>query len=327
MTRPAIFVFASASAGGLSLVGLVAGCGTDGRSGLEEPLRVHDAQFVAGDLPGEPPLVPGSDTPLVPPTTDAGTPSVAYLQQRSSDVHFNGVASGDAVAVGVRLEDQGTGYWLLPTLFRDPVAEDALAWSFVADFQESLPPGTHRLLTVAFDGQGNAGTQAERTLCINSLVPDGGNACDATRPPPFVVVSLTWDTPVDLDLRIVLPDGQLIDTAHPVSGEPDEAGNIDLNVPGVGKLQHDSGANCVIDGRQREDVVFQVEPPPGVYRIYANLSRACEESHVTYEASYHVRTQDGDEYGQDTRSVGAGTLLNRQAGNELGTFVGEVTVN
>jgi len=304
------------------------GCsGTDGRSGLEEPIVVHDAQFVVGELPGEPPRVPGSDAPVVPPTTEAGTPNVASLRVRSSDVHFTGLASEGAMAIAVQIEGEGSGYWLFPTLFRDPVAVDALAWNFVVDFQESLPAGNHRLLTVAFDESGNAGTQAERTLCINSLVPDNGNACDPARLPPFVVFSLTFDTPVDLDLALVLPDGQVIDSSHPVSGEPDEAGNIDLYLPGVGKLERDANANCVIDGRQREDIVFQAEPPPGDYRVYANLSRACGEPRVTYKARYHVLTQDGAEFDQEAHDVGAGTLLNRQAQRSLGTFVGSVTVH
>lgn len=312
----------------LSGVGVLSGCsGTDGRTGLEEPLRVHDAQFYAGELPGEPPVVPGSDEPRVPPSTSSGTPSKAEIRQGLAGVGFTGQASDDAVAVAVRLDEVGSGYWLLPTLYEDAQTPNTLVWTFVADFQHSIEPGTYRMLTVGLDAEGNAGTQSEMTICVNSLVPDNGNACDAESAPPGVVFSLEWDTPADLDLALVLPSGVVIDWRAPVSGEPDENGNIDLGASGVGKLQRDSNGDCTGDGRQREDVVFQAMPPPGNYLVYANLNRACGQHHVTYRASYHVRTRDESAYDQDTRSLGAGTLLPRQAGVELGTFVGEVTVN
>lgn len=306
---------------------LLPACGVDGRSGLDEPLVVRSATFYAGELPGEPPVVPGSGVERVPPSTSGGIPNRVELRQGLGVVTFTGLSSDDAVAVGVRLDEVGNGYWVLPTLYKDVQVPNSLIWSFTADLSHSLEPGVHRMLTVAFDEDGNPGTQAETLMCINPLVPDNGNACDKTKAPPGLVFSLEWDSPADLDLALVLPDGTVIDWDAPVSGERDESGKIDLSVPGVGKLQGDSNADCSGDGRQREDIVFQAMPPAGKYLVYANLNRACGQEQVVYQALYHVRTRDGDTFGQRTRSLGAGTLLPRQAGVELGTFVAEVTVN
>lgn len=309
-------------------ISLAIGCGgTDGRSGLEEPFIAHDAQFVRGELPGDPPIPFDSDELPVPPRVTGATSSVAYLRERLSGFSFSGQSTDDAVAVGIRIEGQGEGYWLRPTLFPDAQVPGELIWQFAVDLQDSLPAGRHRLLTVAFDKEGNPGTQASTTICVNSLVPDNGNACSPETVPPYLVVGLEWDTPVDLDLRLQLPDGTFIDRDNPVSGEPDESGNFDLDASGVGELQHDSNRACVIDGRQREHIVFQSKPPSGKYAVYASLSRACGHAGVTYQSVYHVRSRDGDEYSVESGVLGSGSLVAEQAGLGSGTFIGEVVIN
>lgn len=302
------------------------GCGgTDGRSGLEEPFIAHDAQFVRGELPGDPPVAFG-EVPE-PPRVTGATASVAYLRERLGGFSFSGQSSDDAVSVGIRIDGRGEGYWLRPTLFPDAQKPGELIWQFAVEFQDSLPAGRHRFLTVAFDKDGNAGTQASTTICVNSLVPDNGNACNPEREPPFVVVSLEWDTPVDLDLKLRLPDGQIIDSDNPVSGEPDDSGNFDFSQSGVGELRHDSNRDCVGDGRQREDIVFQSKPPSGQYVVYASLNRACGEASVTYKSTYHTRVREGDKYSVESGVLGSGSLVSEQAGVFAGTFIGEVTVN
>lgn len=299
--------------------------GTDGRSGLEEPFIARDAQFVHGELPGEPPIAFG-EVPE-PPRVSGATASVAYLRERLGGFSLSGQSSDDAVAVGIRIDGRGEGYWLRPTLFPDAQVPGELIWKFDVDLQDSLPRGRHRFLTVAFDKDGKPGTQASTSICVNSLVPDNGNACNPERVPPYVVVSLEWDTHVDLDLRLRLPDGQFIDVDNPVSGEPDESGTFDLQARGVGELQQDSNRACVIDGRQREDIVFRSKPPSGKYAVYASLKRACGETSVTYKSTYHVRAKKGDEYSVTTGVLGSGSLVAEQVGLGPGTYIGEVTVN
>lgn len=312
----------------LSLALLHVSCGgTDGRSGLSEPLLVHGAQFVEGDLPGLPRDTEQDVSGL--PTVTSATSEVAALRERLAGVSFFGLASSDATAVGVRIQGEGDGYYRFPTGAIDAQDPDVLTWSFVADFQASLEAGRYELLTVAFDEKGKPGRQASTSICIRSLRPDNGNSCFPAIAPPALVVSLEWDTPVDLDLILVTPSGQILDPKKPSTAVRDEAGELDPTASGVGNLLYDGNADCHFDGRMREDVVFQDFPPSGRYLVYANLFRHCDQNSVNYVASRHIRSTAGDEeYGVSSRDIGAGTLIARQAngGAKIGTFVGEFTI-
>lgn len=308
---------------GAALFFLFLACsGTDGRSGVDQPLLVHDAQFVEGELPGSP--IDSDSERVTTPTVTAATSEVAALRERLAGVNFFGLASRDATAVGVRLANLGEGYFLFPTGAVDAQDPDALTWSFVADLTDSLPAGRHELLTVAFDENGKAGPHASTSLCVRSLRPDNGNACFPAIAPPAVVISVQWDTLVDLDLLVVTPEGATISQDHPSNVEPgDPEGSA------TGNLTLDGNADCHIDGRQREDIVFAERPSSGRYFVYVNLARSCGETSVTYEVSKHIRQRLGDEeYGVASRPIGSGSLIADQAngGEKIGTFVGELIV-
>lgn len=315
----------------LSLVASACLLGCEDRElveGLDQPLRVHGAQFVREALPGTPATSGGSERPREPTTTSALT-EVAFLRERSSSIRFSGLATSGAVAIAVRFAQLGDGYWLVPTGAPDPQADNRASWSFVADLGTSLPAGRHTLLVVAIDEDGRAGTQASSNLCIRSAIPDNGNACAAAIEPPALVISLGWDTPVDLDLKVRTPDGTIIDAKRPSSGPVDEQGAIDSASPGAGNLELDSNRDCAIDGRQRESVVFQSLPAAGTYTIYANLQRACGQEAVSYVATYHVATRVGDgKFSTRFEYIGAGALVAEQANadTQIGTFVGEVSI-
>ena len=297
--------------------------GTDGRSGVEEPFVVQDGQFVEGDLPGVKREDAGDQTG---PTVTSASSTIAVLRERLSGVGFFGLSSLDASAVGVQFEGLGSGYYLFPTGAVDSQDPRSLSWSFNADFNASLPAGRHQLLTVAFDKDGKPGIQASASLCIRSLLPDNGNSCFPQIAPPFLVVSAEWDTPVDFDLLVITPSGIVISAKNPIG---DQAGQ-DVNDPSLGRIAYDGNVNCQVDGRQREDIVFEALPEPGTYKIYVNLARNCGEASVNYEVSRHVqRSLPDNEYGVSSSNVGAGTLIADQAkgGTSLGTFVAEFKVN
>jgi len=306
----------------------LAGCADQvAHDGVDEPLRVHQGQFVEGALPGEPPPEPGSSDPLLEPTTTGATADDAYLRPRLASVGFTGLASEGASAVGVRFAEIGTGYWIVPTGLPDPQSDNSATWRFVADLGAALPPGRHELVVVAFDADGKPGTQATTSMCIRSPIPDNGNACAPQIAPPALVISLGWDSPVDLDLKVKTPGGQVIETSRPSSGPTDAQGAIDADAPGAGYLDLDSNRDCQIDGRQRENVVFETQPRRGTYVIYANLKRACHEDAVSYVASYQFPAPaDDGEFGVTLKHLGAGTLLAPQANGDtkLGTFIGEI---
>jgi len=307
--------------GSLILAATVSCGAEDGKSGLDEPFKVENAQFVEGALPG---ILAGEtvdDENL--PTVTSPSAEVAAITERMAGIRFIGLSSRNAASVGVRFAESGSGYYLFPTGSIDPTDDNALTWSFIADLQLDLPPGRHEFLTVAFDEEGHAGQQATSSLCVRSLRPDNGNACFPAVAPPAFVLSVEWDTPVDLDLVLVLPNGQVVDAKNPAPTSPDDP----LSKPPA-RLVYDGNGGCTIDGRQREDIVFDELPAPGRYQVYVNLARNCGEHAVTYQVSRHSRTElPNDEYGVDSHDVGAGTLIADQAngGTKRGTYVGTLT--
>jgi uncharacterized protein YfaP (DUF2135 family) len=142
-------------------------------------------------------------------------------------------------------------------------------------------------------------------------------------------VSLSWDSDVDLDLRVVTPGGKIVDGKAPSTAVKDADGNLDPNAPGIGQLDVDSNANCVIDHRGRENLIFQQKPVPGTYLIYANLFDSCGHGSVRFQVSLHSAVDSGDGTFSVVESYSvAGGLIAPQAnaGRKLGSFVTEFTV-
>lgn len=318
----------------VALVASTASCSDrDLTLALEEPIHVHGAQFVEDALPGSRPLtlkeIGQGAEPKLPSTTPPAT-TRAYLRERLTATTFRGLATPGTVAIAVEIEGESSGYWLLPAGTPDPAQNNAVTWDFVADFQESLKPGLHSLLVAAIDEDGKSGSRNVTDLCINSLIPDNGNACSPETAPPFLIVGLRWDTPVDLDLLVVTPTGDIVRSKDPSTGPRKEDGSIDVNAPGAGTIDLDSNKDCAIDGRNQENLVFQTSPPKGRYLVYANLNRACGEASVHYEVALHTRqSEDDGKYSVRVRPRGEGDLIAEQQNGDtaLGTFVTQFNVD
>ncbi|HEX2872747.1 MAG TPA: hypothetical protein VHP33_15905 [Polyangiaceae bacterium] len=300
---------------------------------LEEPIRIPDAQFFEGELPGLPPLTADEINAGVMPKTpfvsgiNLGN---AVIPPRESGRAISGLSSPDTQAVGVRFEELGTGYWLLPTRGADVVNDGALGWSFRASFGGGLPTGLQKLLLAGIDAEGHSGNQVALTLCLSSELPDNGNSCDPSTAPPALVVSLAWQAAVDLDLRVVTPTGKIVDSKNPTTANEDEDGKIDTTLPGVGVIPFDSFARCAPDGRRRESLVFQETPPAGTYLIYANLYDACGQSGVSFDVSMHTLAdgEEPDTYTQTQTYEQAGQLqaVHANGGAGLGMFIASFNV-
>ncbi len=316
-----------------SLVGLAACSGEPLTTALEEPFRASDAQFREGKLPGAPPLtnedVRAGVEPKEPLVSSIALQN-ALIPPREPARSFSGLASRGSVAVGVRFEDLGTGYWLLPTGNSDAVNGDALEWRFRAAFAGGLPPGPHRLLFAALDGKGRAGTQTSITLCLASDIPDNNSACDPDQTPPALVVSLGWEAPLDLDLRVVTPSGKVVDSKRPSTAVKDDKGKLDLSAPGVGVIDGDAFASCIATGRNRENLVFQSTPEPGNYLVYANLYDACGQPGAAFDISVHTAVAneaDGTLRQKETlHQSGQLQAAHANGGGALGLFVTAFTI-
>lgn len=197
---------------------LVLGCsGEQTQVGTGELFRVRldantSAQFVKGVLPGAPPNLGPPMTPA--PTTDAGKPDglptvvdfrpAGFVVRGQGAVSVQGTATPGAASLGLALAGIGTGYWVLPV--GDIDNDGNRPWTALCDFDEAIPTGYRNLRAVAFDPRGVAGQQREARTCIDSEIPDVLSACRPTTKVPESVISLSWDTNVDLDLQVQTPE-------------------------------------------------------------------------------------------------------------------------
>ncbi len=161
-------------------------------AGAREPIHVRGAQFVGGAMPGTPPPDDAG-------AAEGGAPIGALAVKEVKAVNavaspgqagkkFSGRTTDNAVAVGIRIENAGTGYWVLPVQEADPMFPGELTWEASIDFDLVLSPGYHRLLVVALDASNAASDQVAYRVCMASRVPDNLNACEPTLAPPEGVI-------------------------------------------------------------------------------------------------------------------------------------------
>lgn len=297
--------------------------------GLTEPFRIEGSQFIDGDLPG----IPG-DSDAAKEAAGAGLPSLVAFSSLTIvppgavERSISGTATVGTSSVGLRFADLGDGYWVLPTTTADLFSENELAWGGLASYARQPKAGKHKLLGVAIDSEGRAGVQASLDVCLLPEVPDNGNVCDPAKDPPKLVISLGWNSPVDLDLRVVTPDGKIVDAKHPSTALAGEDGKVDPTAEGTGQILSDSNAACQIDGQQRENLVFQQRPPAGKYFVYANLFEACDQASVEFTLTLHSSIPADDHFTQlETLSKSGGLqAIHANAGAALGTFLTQFTI-
>jgi hypothetical protein len=240
----------------------VQGCGDslDANSGAAEPLTVSNGQYFRGAFP-----------------SSQGGPAITTLNGYRSTIipagtvgkSIGGSAAAGSLAVAVALDGLGDGYWVARVGSPDQEMIGDLTWKAVCNFARDLPAGSQQLRFAAADQDGHFG-QA-RTLAVTML---------PLRPTGHVVASLTWGNDADLDLHLISPSGKELDPKHPSTSDPVKAANGTLQAaPGAGILDHDSNANCAIDGYRTENVVWPsdaaVPPEAGTYTVRVDLFSAC----------------------------------------------------
>jgi hypothetical protein len=293
---------------------LLVGCAPgDQASGASEPIYVREGTFHPGELPVDPAAV----TPAV--VYAAGVNYVAG--QGQGNVEYTGLATADAYSVAVALVGEGTGYWVVPVDGPDVTQNGNLLFDLTVDVGREVPYGLRELTFVAIGGDGEPGPALASTLCV---LPDFADrnfaACDAETAPQHTVLSLRWDTNVDLDLVVVTPDGTVVDPKSPSTQSADEA--EEEGETSVGVLSRDSNADCAIDGVRLESLVFADAPPAGDYTVYANLHQACGQPSVNFALELHRAVADAEGAWSIDSSVRAtGALLGAQTGGGLGTYL------
>jgi hypothetical protein len=222
---------------------------------------------------------------------------------------FTGRANDHAAAVALRLAGSGTGYWVFPLAGPDPQYPGELTWSATCDFAPSAAPGPRSFLFAAIDGEGRAGATFTLPMCIAGPVPDNLHLCDPTRPPPDVVLRLSWDSDVDLDLVVVAPDGREI-SAKASRGEGDA------------RVDRDSLAACAKDGLRVEHVVFPARPS-GRFNVFASLFDACGLPAVRFTLDVLEAQGEGAARQLVRRETRSGRMIDLDAngGRDRGLFI------
>jgi hypothetical protein len=299
--------------------------GENPQLGSAEIFRVQNAQFVTGRIIGQPIEDAGSHPPPPPENGPANTsrPSanqlVFYAGQAGAS--FSGDASENTVAVAFALDKVSDGYWVMPIGDIDRT-NNRRPWSMSADFGRAIPAGLHNLRAVAIDKNGRGGPQVALSICIRSLVPDNLASCVKSAGPPQAVISLTWDVNADLDLQVKGPDGRLLEPKRSTTIKLMDGG---MPVTGPASFDHDSNANCQIDGFRVENLVWQKERPQGRYSIYANLFDACKQPAVHFAVSVFEAGggPDGGPQHLELKRTARGELsdISANGGSDIGLFV------
>jgi hypothetical protein len=215
---------------------------------------------------------------------------------------------GEAYAVAIRLQDRSNGYWVARVDQPEPLYGDQVSASLFFDVAPTTPPRTYQLELSGVDGSRQFGP---RSLAPLAVVP----RIDPTTP---VVIKLRWDAGVDLDLQLRAPDGTTLSPKRPTTAP---VGLADAGVaPGVGRLDGDSVASCVDDGRREENVLFVTPPAPGRYSIYVNAFDLCRKLGTNYEVSVIRAGVVGEQlYGRISEAEV------QQGGFGVGDFVTDIT--
>ena len=281
---------------GVALAVVLAACGGASEDpGLQAWLRVAGAQYAPGATE------PGPNGPRV----LALNLSRNSAPRGDSALHLSGALSTDANAVRFWLEGD-RGAWLLPAGLPDVTLPNALSFAATAALSLDAPLGTRTLHVAAVSAGGEVGPSSDATLEVLPLASPTG----------VLVLSLSWDRNADLDLHVVDPNGVEVWAGNPNSWSRPAGAPPDPNAwRDGGLLDADSNGGCVIDGRNRENVVWQQQPPSGHYLVRVDTASLCGQAVAHWSVSAEL---DG---GVVAQSTGTSTPADTRLPHELGAGV------
>lgn len=292
-----------------------AGCGPsyDAPSGEEEPITVEYTQSPAGapvSVAGQ--FFPGVFSPGKGPEVSSIKVQNSVAVRGGSARSLDGDATPATYAVALRLENAGTGYYIVKVNLPDASDPPNLNWLARVRFTDTAPLGEQTLLAAAIDKAGQFGPIAKQTFTIVPLIS----------PDADTVISLVWGTRADLDLHLRSPDGRETDPKTPNTRFLDGG----TPPPGNGVFDHDANANCVYDGVIREDVTFKDPPEPGLYQIRVDEFNSCGVAATTFRVEFWHKGPKGPQINENETITGQLLDINADGGGPgSGLFVGERT--
>jgi hypothetical protein len=266
--------------------------------GLRADLRVAGAQFVPGALPagGTGPMVTGlhlGSQQLV-----VGGEAQALL----------GMLAPNATAAAIGL-DHDRGYFIALAGVPDNDAPTLPTLDVTITLSPTATLGARQLSVLAVDAAGRIGPRSALPITVASLPLPSGT----------LVVHLDWDTHADLDLHLVDPTGVEIWSGHPSGYQPPPPPALPDPTAGANaaRLDADSNADCVIDGRDQENIIYTQPPPSGHYLVRVDAFSLCGQPWADWHlgvlaAGKTLARASGTAYDDDTRpphGVGAGATV------------------
>lgn len=249
-------------------------------SHLGSLLRIDGAQRIVG----------------TPPQSETGPQVQGFTLLQSSiwpgqtDKPISGTLAQDASAVSLFLESDNAHYVLVAKA-ADVAAPQLPTFATLLSFSPWLPLGPQRLLLQAVRGNGEYGPPS--VISLQSI--------DETPVDAALVIRLNWQRAADLDLHVEQPNGQFIFARRKVNPSSGAALGRD------GYLDVDSNSQCVIDGKQVEQVIYKQTPQPGRYRIRVDTFSLCEQATAFWQvqvlqAGQQLAEAQGQSLASDTRS-------------------------
>jgi hypothetical protein len=287
----------------LAILCTVAAIGCEAASsdpGLAAELRVRNGRYAPGPLPE------AGDGPEI---VALRVPHDQILPGARSEQISGSLAPEAGALLIARAGDPG--HWIVTA--GAPALEEPDLPSFSAElsFARDAGRGTRVLALSAVGRDGRVGPRREVQL----------SALERTLPGELVV-RLGWDTNADLDLHVITPQGDEIWAGDINSFRAPAPGTPPGDPQGFregGILDLDSNADCVIDGRREENVVFAAEPPRGSYLVRVAAASLCDVNVAHWQvdvwlAGERVARAAGTSLGFDTRvgsGLGAGVEASR----------------
>jgi hypothetical protein len=261
---------------------MAAGCTEQvyAHNGLTAQMQVSGGQFYPG---------------MSPPWIDGGVGVAGYSFQSGliypGEINWplGGQLFPGAVAVLIQYEGD-IGYWTVPANSPDSSYHGQVDFSTNVNFSRSigsLPIGDagSNIILQAIDADGGVGPPLAVGILLLSDAPVGP-----------LVISLTWDTNADLDLHVVEPNGTEIWRNHqsdytPGEGQPQNPLNLNSFVKYRNAyLDFDSNAQCVIDGRRLENVIWGPDAgiQKGTYTVRVDTFGMCGQSYAYWQVGAFV---------------------------------------
>jgi len=265
-------------------------------------MRMKGVSYVAGGLgEGE-----GAATPVV---KDLSTPFKVARGAAAASLSGSLTPDGVTVLLGLRGD---SGHWILAVSGGDPFQGIPSSFTGSASFAAAAPLGPQTVLARGVAADGTLGPVVQAALTI----------IDAPAVTGALVISLEWDTEADLDLRVTAPDTRgmpveiwtkrRLSIAKTPPGEPKPDAT---EIAAAGELDFDSNAQCALDGRRQENVVWKQMPPAGTYTVRVDAASLCGEAAARWRASAYlngsvIQQAQGEMTDWDTRGDhGAGAGL------------------